>query len=117
MRAPLVIAYVPSSLAQAGRRCRRFTPAFIFFDSLVWLALHQANGLLDSTVKVGVVAELGHLNLRHGNAGKGPFVAREGQRHLRTQGIDELGMARDTTCDHKDLGVEHGLQVDELSVK
>ena len=80
-------------------------------------ALHQAYGLLDGTVKVGVVAELGRLYLRHRNAGKGPYVAREGQRHLRTQGIDELGMARDAACDHKDLGVEHGLQVDELSVK
>lgn len=71
-------------------------------------ALHQAYGLLDGTVKVGVVAELGRLYLRHRNAGKGPFVTREGQRHLHTQGIDELGMARDAACDHKDLGVEHG---------
>ncbi len=55
-------------------------------------ALHQAYGLLDGTVKVGVVAELGRLYLRHRNAGKGPFVTREGQRHLRTQGINELGM-------------------------
>lgn len=99
------------------RKWGRFTPAFIFFDSLVWLALHQAHGLLDSTVKAGVVAELGHLYLRHRNAGKSPFVTREGQRYLRTQGIDELGMARDAACDHKDLGVEHSLQVDELSVK
>ena len=37
------------------------------FDSLVWLALHQAHGLLDSAVKVGIVPN-GYRLYRGGGA-------------------------------------------------
>ena len=72
---------------------------------------------MHGTVQVGIVAELGHFDLRLGNAGKTALVASERGRHLGAKCINEFGMARNATRNHKDLGVEHGLQVYELGIK